>query len=306
MNPDLHKARWLPPPAATLITLLLSAFVLAAGARAQDAAPVTLSGTQQVDLVSDINGHAYRLFVAPPEGYAAADTARYPVLYILDGYRTFPAALTARSFMDIYDGLDDVILVGVGDAGAFSFDAWFANRWRDYTPSALPATDSLVARQFDQPVETVRSGGGPDFIRVLREEILPFVDASYRTTDDRGLAGQSLGGLFAAYALFEAPGLFQRVGIHSPSLWWGDGELFEVEAAFAASHTTLPAHVLVTVGSEEGDAMVPPMERLAETLRSRGYEGLTVYDVVFEDETHTSVVPAQVSRTLRVLYPRRE
>ena len=32
-------------------------------------------------------------------------------------------------------------------------------------------------------------------------------------------------------------------------------------------------------------------------------EGLTVDAVVFEDETHTSVVPAMVSRTLRVLYP---
>ena len=52
--------------------------------------------------------------------------------------------------------------------------------------------------------------------------------------------------------------------------------------------------------------MVPPMEQLAEALRSRGYDGRTVDAVVFDDETHTSVVPAQVSRTLRVLYGRRD
>ena len=98
MNHQLG-ARWLPSPAATLLApLLLSAFVLATAARAQDAAPVTLAGTQQVDLVSDVNGRSYRLYIAPPEDYAADDTTRYPVLYLLDGYRSFPAALSARAF----------------------------------------------------------------------------------------------------------------------------------------------------------------------------------------------------------------
>ncbi|MGB3544957.1 alpha/beta hydrolase [Rubrivirga sp.] len=296
--------RCLPLLSALALALLVPAF--AAAQPVPETAPlVGLDGTHQVDLVSEVNGHPYRLYVAPPEAYAADDTTRYPVLYILDGRRTFPAAITARAFQDIYDGLDDVILVGIGN-GEQTFDAWFAHRWRDYTPSANAATDSAVAVQSGQPPETIVSGGGPDFLRVLREEILPFVDSAYRTTDDRGLTGQSLGGLFAVYALFEAPGLFQRVGIHSPSLWWSDGETFAREAAFAEAHTALPAHVFLSVGSEEGDAMVPPMERLAEGLRSRGHDGLTVDAVVFADETHTSVVPAQVSRTLRVLYGRSE
>ena len=265
--------------------------------------PVALAGTQEVDLVSEVNGQTYRLYVALPDGYAAGDTTRYPVLYLLDGRLTLPAAVTARAFQDIYSGLDRVVLVGIGN-GEETFDGWFTNRWRDYTPSAQPATDSLVAAQFGQNPAGVVSGGGPAFLRVFREEVIPLVDAAYRTTSDRGLAGQSLGGLFAAYALFEAPGLFQRVGIHSPSLWWGEGELLAAEAAFAEAHTALPAHVLVTVGGEEGRSMVPPAERFAEALRSRGYDGLTVEAVVFADETHTSVVPAQVSRTLRSLYAR--
>lgn len=287
------------------LLLLAALVVLVPAAHAQDAPPVTLLGTHQHDLVSSVNGHPYRLYVAPPDGYAPDDTTRYPVLYVLDGRRTFPAAVTARAFMDIYDGLDDVILVGIGN-GEQTFDAWFAHRWRDYTPSASPATDAAVAARFGQDPEAIVSGGGPDFLRVLREEVLPLVDAAYRTTGDRGITGQSLGGLFAAYTLFEAPGLFQRVGIHSPSLWWEEGVLFATEAAFAEEHAALPAHVLLSVGAEEGDSMVPPMERLAEALRSRGHDGLTVDAVVFADETHTSVVPAQVSRTLRVLYGRSE
>ncbi len=288
-----------------LLACCLAAAVFTGVAHAQVAPRVSLLGSQQVDLESAVNGHSYRLYIAPPDGYAEGDTTRYPVLYILDGYRTFPVAVSARAFMDIYDALDDVILVGIGN-GEYAFDSWFTNRWRDYTPSANPATDSLIARQFGQPVETVRSGGGADFLRVLREEVIPFVDGAYRTTEDRGISGQSLGGLFAAYALFEAPGLFQRVGINSPSLWWSGSEMFATEAAFARAHTALPAHVFLSVGSEEGRSMVPPMERLTEALRSRGYTGLTVDAAVFEGETHTSVVPAMMSRTLRVLYPPRK
>lgn len=284
------------------LPLLVCCCVLMLGVPVRAQMPVALPGTQQFDLVSDVNGQQYRLSVALPDGYAADDTTRYPVLYLLDGHFAFPAAYSARALMDLTGEVEDVILVGIGD-GEHALGPWFVNRFRDYTPSASPAADSSTAAQYGLPLQAVRSGGGGDFLRVMREEIIPYVDATYRTSDDRGLLGHSLGGLFATYVLFEAPELFQRVGINSPSLWWNGGEMFEMEASFAEEHDALPAHVFLSVGSEEGRSMVPPMEQLAEALRSRGYEGLTVEAVVFENETHTSVGPAMLSRTLRVLYP---
>lgn len=278
----------------------LSALAFASGADAQGPIPVVLPGTQQYDLVSAVNGHSYRLYVAPPEGYAADDTTRYPVLYLLDGHFGFPTAVAARAVMGIQRELADVIIVGIGN-GEHTFDTWFVNRWRDYTPSSNVAADSAGARAFDLSPDAVRSGGAADFLRVLREEVIPHVEETYRTSGDRGLSGHSFGGLFAAWALFEAPGLFQRYGINSPSLWWNEGELFEMEAAFATEHTALPAHVFLSVGSREG-GMVASMERFAEALRSRSYEGLAMENVVFDGETHGSVVPAMVARTLRVLY----
>jgi uncharacterized protein len=65
------------------------ALASAASALAQEPMPVSLEETQQIDLLSEVNGHTYRLFVALPNGYAADDTTRYPVLYLLHGYRTF-------------------------------------------------------------------------------------------------------------------------------------------------------------------------------------------------------------------------
>lgn len=282
------------------LTCLCAALTFTAGASAQESAPVSLPGTLQYDLVSAVNGHSYRLYVAPPEGYAADDTTRYPVLYLLDGHFGFPAAVAARAAMGIQREMAEVIIVGIGN-GEHTFDTWFLNRWRDYTPSSNVAADSAGARAFDLSPDAVHSGGAADFLRVLREEVIPHVEGTYRTSRDRGLSGHSFGGLFAAHAMFEAPGLFQRYGINSPSLWWNGGELFEKEAAFATQHTSLSAHVFLSVGSKEG-GMVASMERFAEALRSRSYEGLAVENVVFEGETHGSVVPAMIARTLRVLY----
>jgi len=286
-----------------LFPIILSLF-LAVRVDAQGVPPVVLVGTQQYDLTSTVNGRQYRLYVAPPDGYVAEDSARYPVLYLLDGYFAFPAAIAARAYMGIFRELEDVIIVGIGD-GKYSFDTWFTNRWRDYTPSADPAADSSSRKQFKLPAATVRSGGGPDFLDVLRKDVIPFIDKAYRTTEDRGLTGHSLGGLFTAYALFTAPDLFRRYGINSPSLWWHSNEMFAAESTFARTHKALPIHLLLTIGAKEGASMVPPMERFAKLLGSRGYQGLVVDTVVFEGETHTSVGPAMMARTLRVLYGRR-
>jgi len=286
-----------------LVSCILS-LVLIAPVYAQSAPPVTLAGTQQYDLKATVNGREYRLFVAPPAGYVKGDTTRYPVLYLLDGHFAFPAAVAAREYMGLFRELEDVIVVGIGER-EYSFTSWFINRWRDYTPSADPATDSSSARQYKLAVETVQSGGGRDFLQVLRNDLIPFIDKAYRTTGDRGLSGHSLGGLFTAYALFSAPDLFQRYGINSPSLWWNGSEMFSTERAFAATHTALSKRVLLTVGANEGASMVPPMTKFASVLGSRGYHGLVMDTVVFQGETHTSVGPAMMARTLRVLYGKR-
>lgn len=268
---------------------------------AQGAPSVSLPGTQQYDLKSTVNGRGYRLYVAPPVGYVKGDTTRYPVLYVLDGHFAFPAAVSAREYMGIFRELEDVIIVGIGE-GDYSFTSWIQDRWRDYTPSADPASDSSTARRYKLALSSLRSGGGRDFLNALRNDVIPFIDTAYRTTADRGLTGHSLGGLFTAYALFEAPELFQRYGINSPSLWWNASEMFKTESAFAATHTSLPARVLITVGANEGASMLPPMVKFASVLRSRGYQGLVLDTVVFEGESHTSVGPAMMARTLRVLY----
>ena len=78
--------------------------------------------------------------------------------------------------------------------------------------------------------------------------------------------------------------------------------MFDIEKSYSENQTELPAKVFMSVGSLEGKSMTLMMTEFADTLRSRNYNGLYITTYVFEDETHTSVVPAMISRTLKVLY----
>lgn len=57
----------------------------------------------------------------------------------------------------------------------------------------------------------------------------------------------------------------------------------------------------MSVGGKEGLMMIGVMASFADLLRS-DFKGLSVTPHVFEDEDHMSVMPANISRTLKVLY----
>jgi hypothetical protein len=140
--------------------------------------------------------------------------------------------------------------------------------------------------------------------RVLREEIIPFIDARYKTTSDRGISGISFSALFVNYLLFADPDLFQKYQITSPSLWWDDFSIFEQEANFAITHTVLPRQVYLSVGSMEPMDMILGMNRMAETLRARNYAGLDISSFEQVGADHGTFI--EYSRALDFLYPVRD
>lgn len=265
---------------------------------AENPPAVTIPASHQHDLRSGTDGREYRLFVAVPPGYDPAGSERYAVTYVLDGNVVFPFAVVAQRMFRLFDEVPDLIVVGIGYPVRF-FPETIPSRWRDLTPVR---NEKLDAEQSERLGVELRSGGGKEFLRLLREEVIPFVDDHYRTTGDRALWGHSLGGSFALYTLFESPELFQRYGISSPSLPVSGEVVFEREAAYAEQNGSLPARVFITVGSEEHN-ISPATARLVDTLRERAYDGLTLGSHVFQEESHVSVFPAAFSRGMRFLYP---
>lgn len=276
---------------------VLCALIPAKGwAQAPSSQAVTIANTERRMLRSVVNGVEHQIDVAFPRGYATSQK-RYPVVYTLDGNVFFPL-LTASYRLAAYLIPDELIIVGIGYP-AIEYGFWSkeygASRARDYTP---PSTTETLAG----------AGGAPTFLRFLREELIPFIDSSYRTVpSDRGLVGHSFGGLFGAYVLTHDPGLFQKYVIGSPSLLWDHEAGLRWESEYAAKHTELHARVYVYVGAfEDENIMKAPAKRFWEALRTRHYPGLDLVDfVTAPDEIHTSVTLGSMEHALRRLYARR-
>lgn len=280
---------------------------------------VTLPNSYEYRLRSRINGREYRIQVALPIQYSDSgtrDTARYPVMYLLDGDLELP--LMAGMFRVSNRGIrgdgvvtdrdpEQVIFVGIGYPPGDGIRAprgpdGVPYRMRDYSPPPFPTSNPA---HKDWQSEQSWAGGSPLFLRVLKEELIPLIDRRYRTTADRGIHGHSIGGLFVAYALLTDPDLFNRYAMTSPSLWWDGGSIFLREEQFAKNRTSLHKQVFLSVGGLEGAGMIADMwrlvARLCHNIAAKHYVGLRLTAEVLPDEYHGSVVP--LSRALKALYP---
>jgi len=252
---------------------------------------------------SKIMGKDYQLYISFPSGYSINDTVKYPVLYLLDGRQFFPIIKSAREALDFGGELEQVIIVGIGSGldGA----SWYVNRTYDYTTSKDTVSDRKDESELGFPKGTLQSGGAEKFLQCITKEIIPYVESHYKTNGDRGITGHSLGGLFSAYCLLRSKGVFTRYGISSPSLWWNNNEIGnEAELLFSKNETwdISPVRIFISVGQKEGPSMVPLMTKFSTLLEEKAYKNVALTWHVFDDETHLSVIPANVSRTLSVLY----
>ncbi len=283
--------------------LSLGVFVLACvvwrpGAAAQ---PYSVPHTRVVKLDSRTSGHHYVLYVSLPRGYAQHPHRRYPVIYTLDADFAFPIVTAVSTHFADRGNMPPVIVVGIAYPGGISdMDAYHRNRTRDYTPT------HTLKGGYGPAVQKL-SGGGPSFARFITTELFAYVHAHWRTDpSERTFVGHSFGGLFGAYMLLTRPGAFRNYVLVSPSLWYDDKTIFNVEAAYAKAHNDLPARVYIVIGSYENQkppshAMVDDARMLLSRIRARGYPHFDSALRVLDRETHNSVFPAGVTRGLRVL-----
>jgi uncharacterized protein len=254
-------------------------------------------------ITSELMGRDYQLYISFPKGYSTKDTISYPVLYALDGSLFFHSVRAATDALYVIGNeIEDVIIVAIGSG--VDFISWFVDRTYDYTTSLDANNDRQSEKQFNLPEGTVKSGGADEFLKSLKTEIIPFVDKHYKTNNDRGILGNSYGGLFAAYCFINSDGYFTRFGINSPSFWWDNEKLLNQAALQFTNNKTwdiTPSIVFISVGEKEG-LMVPLMERFKSYLESADYENIDLIWQIFAGETHLSVVPASISRAITTLY----
>jgi predicted alpha/beta superfamily hydrolase len=236
---------------------------------------VGLLQTEDRKLFSPQAGMEYQLSVWLPESYAASGQ-RYPVIYVLDGDFTFGLATALLPFMALIDRVSEMIIVGIGYNRSLA--EWFKLRELDF---------KIPEVQDDPP-----DSHADRFLAVMQHELIPFIEANYRTDPrERTLSGYSSSGFFAVYTLVNEPGLFRRYLAGSPDTDLSCPYLRAHDQKLASRTSQTPIDLFLTVGDLENGAMgssLVKFNELVATLQARSYPGLRLATQIYAGENHGS------------------
>ena len=261
-----------------------------------------LGGIEVHDLRSEAVGDTFRVFV----GHCGPDPQA--VLFVTDANGLFGLAVDTVRLMQIPGLVPSLLIVGVGYPRAEAVIDTVEIRARDLTPTP--------SSRFPG------SGSADAFIDFVSGELRPWIaDRFPSAAGDVTYFGHSLGGLFGAYMLLTATSTFERYICSSPSLWWDNEAIFDIERERPDSDR-LDAEVFFGIGSLETDVgrrreafnladghpakppaahldMVDDLRRFVGQLEERTDPTLRINSVEIEDEFHATVPAIVLNRALR-------
>ena len=266
------------------------AMVPAAAAGTEYAAADAVPAHDTFTVRSTALGERRRINVyLPPQYRTAPSSARFPVLYMPDGGvdEDFPHVANTVDSLIALGRIPPMLVVGVPNT----------ERRRDLTGPTRVRSDSAIAP---------RVGTSAAFRRFFRDELIPEIGRRYHVTNERGIIGESLAGLFVVEALLREPSLFTHYIAFDPSLWWDRGSLVDSAGALLRANTRLALSATATrtlfIASSHDDIDAQTTS-LADTLAVAAPPELRWKHDPRPDLTHATifraVAPAALAQALR-------
>jgi predicted alpha/beta superfamily hydrolase len=132
-------------------------------------------------------GEDREILVSVPEEYEKTGK-KYPVIYMMDGeFNATPGLLGSIRYLESLSQMPEFIVVGIKNT----------NRDKDVYPVEVTYRDGSKA-----------GGRADQYLSFISDELIPFVNKTYRTEDYRILFGTSNTGFTTVYAMFHNPGAF--------------------------------------------------------------------------------------------------
>jgi enterochelin esterase-like enzyme len=162
----------------------------------------------EVTLDSTVLGIEKSFYLYLPPEYESATDTRYPVLFLFRGHEkewVNPREDSSRGGETVIDVYEE--LLAAGEVGPMILVFPGISSDDNSVPGMLVNMES--------PDSNVPGIGTGQFEDYFIQELIPYVDATYRTTADpsqRGVDGFSLGGFMATKIATEYPNLFGTVG----------------------------------------------------------------------------------------------
>jgi len=208
-----------------------------------------------------------RVYIPPPRAHGPR-----PILYLFDGQNMFHDEPSYAGGWHLHKTADRLvargervpILVGIDHGGEARID------------ELSPFPNQQSQGQLDILLDW------------MTQELVPLIAREHGASIDpcdTGIGGSSMGGLAALYAHFRHPDRFGRAMSMSPSLFVGDGALFD----YIASRPRPPdSRIYLDAGALEARGhLLASATRLANQLRDRGYDDRSLLFVASKRGAHS-------------------
>ena len=159
------------------IVILLALLILLSvnSINAQKSENTKLTIADIVTIHSKILNEDRKIYIYSPDQTAGPYLPQASaVLYLLDGETQMSVVASQVQYLsEVYNVLPHMIVVGIGN---YNYD-----RLRDLTPThSLTGFNGKVDSNPASPLKS--SGGGENFLKFVKEEVMPYVEDNYNTT----------------------------------------------------------------------------------------------------------------------------
>lgn len=276
-----------PSPAFAALFLLVVCALTPANAATPIAPPPASTpiviGTSY-KLRSSVLGDVREINVRLPSRYAKG-REHFDVLYVIDGAlaQDFEHIAGLAHLGELSGTYSSLIVVGIETK-------------RRTAELTSPMADPRYRSAFPD------GGGAERFRSFIAKEVIPFVEARFRTGKRRALIGESLAGFFVVDTLLKRPDMFNDYIAVSPSLWWDDRALASQAESLVRARPLVDRRLYLAVG-DEGGTMQRAVDSLVATLRKSTPKGFELrYSDKSASETHSTIYHGAALEALRWLY----
>jgi enterochelin esterase-like enzyme len=195
---------------------------------------------------SKINNSMRRCFIYTPPQYDKDIKKHYPVLYLQHGGGEDETGWSNQGRANLI--MDNLIADGKAKPFIIVMDN---GTWR--MPEIPRNNPQDTAKRNERPKDWPPKGWADGFMKTLLEEIIPMIDANYRTlanSQNRSMAGLSMGGMQTRVITLANPNKFSYVGMFS------GGSITAEDIANAPGFKEKVKLVFISYGSKELDGPI--------------------------------------------------
>lgn len=234
-------------------------------------------------------------FLELPATYASS-SKEYPILVLLDGEVAYHSHSGILKQMVQGGQIPEMIIVAITNV----------DRERDFTP-----TKYLTNLNGSSAVENHKtSGGSAHFLKFIEEELLPEVEANYRSLSFKILVGISHGGLLVGSSYLSKASSFNGFVSMDPSFWWDDQYVVkQINSTDLAQIINKRIYVSTADKFENFDripgvfkANINAHELFNTTLKNKGIPPTNIKLEYFKEENHWTVSLMSLYHGMQFIY----